>query len=188
MATQGGSVIREFNCYREIFAIYPGLVCTGWAVLSDKTGTLLACGVVRPFARVNQTLAVAELRSKLLKIWEDRVGFTKNPKVLAVEMPHVPEETVAVGEPNESIPLSMMSGLLWASFQANQVLFPKPTSWKRHLPLAGVNERIESRLDLRGKKVLAEGLHIVPRHLRHNVYNAVGIGQWAFKQTQKVAK
>ena len=181
-------MIREFNCYREILAVYPGLLCTGWAVLDDKSGTLLACGVVQPFAQVNQTLAVAELRSKLLKIWEDRVGFTKNPKILAVEMPHAPEYSTATTEPNESIPLSIMSGLLWASFQAGQVLFPKPASWKRHLPLGEVNERIESRLNLRGKKALAEGLHVVPRHRRHNVYNAVGIGQWAFRQTQKGGK
>jgi hypothetical protein len=90
-----------------------------------------------------------------------------------------------MAEPNDTVPLSIMSGLLWASFKSYQVLFPKTASWKRHLPLEGFNERIEARLDLRGKKVLAEGLHIVPRHLRHNVYNAVGIGQWAFRQSQK---
>jgi hypothetical protein len=188
METEGGSVIREFNCYREILAIYPKLLCTGWAVFSDKSGTLLACGVARPFTQVSQTLAIAELRSKLLNIWEDRVGFSKNPKILAVEMLQDSQQTTASTEANETIPLSMMSGLLWASFKANQVLFPKPTSWKRHLPLDGINEHIVARLNLKGKQVLAEGLHVVPRHLRYTVYNAVGIGQWAFRQTQKGGK
>ena len=82
-------MIREFNSYREILAIDPGLQATGWAVLSDKTGALLACGLVQPFAQVSRTESIAELRGKILKIWEQRVGFSKNPAVLAVEMPQI---------------------------------------------------------------------------------------------------
>jgi hypothetical protein len=185
MATQGDAVIREFNRYREILAIYPGLVCTGWAVLNHKSGTLLDCGIAQPFARVNETQTIAELRQKLLRIWEDRVGFSTNPKILAVEMPQCPD-VIQNPQTSDLVPVSIMSGLIWASFNAEKVFLPKPASWKRLIPMEAVNEKIAFRLNLVGKKALAEGLHVVPRYLRHNVYNAVGIGQWAYRQTQKV--
>ena len=162
-------MIREFNSYREILAIDPGLQATGWAVLSDKTGALLACGIAQPFAQVSQTHSIAELRLKILKIWEERVGFSKNPAVLAVEM-------------DNSIPLSVMSGLLWASFSPGRCYLPKSATWKT------TQEQIMAGLDMRAKKVLAEDLHVIPKHLRHNVYDAIGIGQWAFKQLTGEAK
>lgn len=175
-------MIREFNCYREILSIYPGLVCTGWAVFGDKSGSLLACGVAQPFTRINETQSIMEMRTKLLKVWEDRVGFSRSPRILAVEQLRSSEE---IGL-NELVSVAVMSGLLWASLNPEQAFFPKPATWKRNIPLDGVNERILSRLNQNSKKILAEGLHVVPRHLRHNVYNAVGIGQWAYRQTQKV--
>lgn len=180
-------MIREFNCYREILAIDPGLEATGWAVLSDKTGTLLDCGIAQPFARVNQTQSLAEIRLKLMKIWEERVGLSKNPKILAIEMPQIYQQKFLKGDPNDLIPLAIMNGLLWATLSPSQALFPRPAVWKGQVPKVVMEQRIVSNLSLRSKKAFAEGLHVVPKHLRHNVYDAVGIGQWAFKQTQMVA-
>lgn len=181
-------MIREFNSYREILAIDPGLQATGWAVLSDKTGALLACGLARPFTQLSRTETIAELRLKILKIWEQRVGFSKNPAVLAVEMPQIYQQKLLKGDPNDLIPLSVMSGLLWASFSPGKCFLPRPASWKGQVPKEVMQERIVAGLDAREKKVLAEDIHVVPKHLRHNVYDAIGIGQWAFKQLKGEAK
>src|SRR3989338_1003307 len=149
-------MIREFSSYKEILAIDPGLHATGWAVLSDKTGALLDCGMVRPFAQVSQTHSIAELRSKILKIWEQRVGFSKNPAVLAVEMPQIYQQKLLKGDPNDLLPLSVMSGLLWASFSPNRCYLPRPATWKGQVPKEIIQERIVASLDARGKTVLAE--------------------------------
>ncbi|MEI6791235.1 MAG: hypothetical protein WCK42_08650 [Myxococcaceae bacterium] len=181
-------MIREFNSYREILAIDPGLQATGWAVLSDKTGTLLSCGMVRPFAQVSQTHSIAELRSKIMKIWEERVGFSKNPVALAVELPQIYQQKFLKGDPNDLIPLSVMSGLFWASFNPGKCFLPRPATWKGQVPKDVMQERIISKLSTSSKRILAESLQTVPKYLRHNVYDAVGIGLWAFKQLQGEVK
>lgn len=181
-------MIREFTSYKDILAIDPGLHATGWAVLSDKTGALQSCGMVRPFAQVSQTHSIAELRSKILKIWEEHVGFSKNPAVLAVELPQIYQQKFLKGDPNDLIPLSVMSGLFWASFNPGKCYLPRPASWKGQVPKDIMQARIISKLDTRSKRILAESLQSVPKHLRHNVYDAVGIGLWAFKQLQGEVK
>jgi len=172
-------MIREFNSYREILAIDPGLHATGWAVLSDKTGALLECGIVRPFAEVSQTHTIGELRSKIMKIWEERVGFSKNPAVLAIEMPFMCQQELEV------IPVSVMNGLLWASLNPGKCFLPKAATWKGQTSKIVMQENIVAKLNTNSKRVLAENLHVVPKYLRHNVYDAIGIGQWAFKQLQQ---
>ena len=177
-------MIREFSSFKHIFAIDPGLEATGWAVLSESTGRLLACGVARPFARVNQTQTIADIRLKILKIWEEQVGFSKQPRILAIEMPQIYQQKFLKGDPNDLIPLSVMGGLLWASLTPKTCYLPKPQSWKGQVPKNTMQERIFGAMDLASKKVLAEGLHIIPKYLRHNTYDAIGIGQWAFRKFQ----
>ncbi|MEI6806160.1 MAG: hypothetical protein WCK49_06595 [Myxococcaceae bacterium] len=177
-------MIREFTSYKNILAIDPGLQATGWAVLSDATGYLLACGIAQPFAQVDRTQTIAEIRLKILKIWEERVGFSRNPAVLAVELPQIYQQKFLKGDPNDLIPLSVMSGLLWASFNPAKCFLPRPATWKGQVPKEVMQERIVAGLTPKQKSVLAENLHVVPKHLRHNVYDAVGIGQWAFNQLQ----
>lgn len=165
-------MIREFYSFKNILAIDPGLDATGWAVISEKTGHLLGCGLTQPFAQVDQTQTICEIRKKLLKVWEERAGFSTNPMVLAVEMQ----------EGGDSIPLSIMGGMIWASFIPNRCYMPRPQKWKEQWPRESVEEYFFDDFDIKSKRAYAESIHVVPRHLRHSVFEAIGLGQWAYRK------
>ncbi len=160
-------MIREFNSYKYILAIEPGLDATGWAVMSEKSGALLACGIAQPFARVNATQTIAEIRRKIIQVWEKRVGFSKQPMVLALKIPQARAEHM--------ISLSMMGGLLWASLSPKTCLMPRA-------PRVQPEEEVIDMLDLNSKRRLAQDIHTIPKHLRRSAYDAIGMGQWAFQK------
>lgn len=168
-------MIREFHTFKHVLAIMPGLDATGWALISEKTGALLGCGLERPFAHVNQTRTICELKSKILKVWEDRAGFSCNPVVLAMDVP----QTVA---DSNSIALCIMSGLLWASMAPSDCYMPSPRQWKRPLPRNILEARVLCELDHKSKRTYAEDVHIVPRHLRHQVVQAICLGLRAYRK------
>jgi hypothetical protein len=168
-------VIREFHSFKHVLAVNPGLDGTGWAVLSEKSGHLLGCGLERPFAQVNQTQTICELKRKIMKVWEERAGFSANPVVLAMEIPQ------AVVDSN-SIALSIFSGLLWASIGAGKCYMPQPRQWRKAIPKNILEARMVCEFDSASKRIYAEDVHIVPRHLRLSVVQAIRLGQWAYRK------
>lgn len=160
-------MIRDFYCYRDIFAISPDLKATSWAVLSEKTGRLLACGVVEPFAQVNVTKSTFEIRKLIQKAWEERVGYSKSPKLVVFDAPLY-----------DSKYLTFLSGMLTEKLLARNASLPKdriasPTN-HRGLVLS---------LDANSKKVLAQALIEISRDHRHRIYDAIQLGKWAFEQS-----
>lgn len=157
-------MIREFNAYQNILVIQPDIEASAWAIFADKTGRLLECGIAEPFAVVSGKQALADTQKKLQRIWEQRVGFSRNPELLVVETPRL-----QVSEHCSS--KAFFSGVLTQMFGARKSYLPGPE-------VAPGNEI--SELDQYGELVLkAELFRCAPRY-RAKIRRTVALGLWAY--------
>ena len=132
-------------------AIDPGK-CTGWSLFSTS-GTLLACGVGEP--------PVDDI---------DRV---------AVEIPQFyPKKPVPV---SDLIQLAYRAGIIIGSLRAREILAFFPHEWKGTLPKDVCESRIRRKLNPDERLVVEECERYVPRSLMNNVWDAIGIGLYAWR-------
>lgn len=102
--------------------------------------------------------------------------------LIIVEVPQVYNVTKSKGNPNDLIKLAMTAGcpITIADLWDAEVLEVKPYEWKGQLPKEVVQQRVERILTIEEKAVLERDLRScespVPKHLWHNVYDAIGIG------------
>ena len=150
-------------------ALDPG-VCTGWAVFEDGPGrppglpTLYACGVAK----------------------EEDVDYEKMylPHSSVIELPQIYSAKDSKGDPNVNIvPLILMVGRYQERLQGGgvHVELYLPREWKGQLDKAVHHPRIYGALSPKEQGIVAKAGNGIAPSLRHNMMDAVGLGQWACK-------
>lgn len=166
--------------FSGILAIDPGVKATGWAIF--ERGQLKACGVARANKSLNQVESIREVVERVAIEWEEYMGFSYRPKLLVAERPQVYRQAQLKGDPNDLIPLAIIDGVIWERFKPEGVSFPLPREWKGQVPKSVMANRILESLNKRELETVKELLERTPSSLRHNGYDAIGLGQWALKR------
>lgn len=144
----------------RLLSIDPGKRCLGWALWGSS---LEACGIVR--TKVDDLgLGAQELVGRL----------PTGAELVVVELPRIYpyERRINV---NDLIDLAAVAG---ACAAVGPVQFVWPATWKGQVPKDISHQRIQKALTATERDVVERDLAQVPKSLRHNVLDAIGIGQW----------
>jgi hypothetical protein len=154
----------------HILAIDPGLRATGYAYF--RNGTLARCGLKRCKLTERAEIAAAIGR-------DFAVEFLRPLDVLLVEVPQVYQPRFLKGDPNDLVSLALVAGAaLQLPAKARRAV--SPHQWKGNVPKEITRSRVLFALsDIERDLVLDAD---VPESLRHNIFDAVGIGQWFLSQ------
>jgi len=99
------------------------------------------------------------------------------------EVPQVYRAGASKGDPDDLIQLAGVVGVFAQAFRATTHFGVKPREWKGQVPKDVHHARLV-------KTLTAEEMAMVeraaPPSLRHNVLDAIGIGQWFFKNRSKL--
>jgi len=136
-------------------AIDPG-THTGWAVFNED-GALKACGIGEP-------------------------PFPSPYRRVVIELPQVyPTSPVP---PNDLVTLAFLAGRYAGAAAGAEVFTVFPHTWKGNLSKAVCAARVKERLSREERVVVEKCLVQVPEKQRHNVWDAIGIGLFAFRQVK----
>lgn len=147
-------------------AIDPGLD-TGWAVWLAK-GRLLRCGVGDPL----------DGQAALNRATEGAVKVAS----VVIECPQVYNPRMSKGDPNNLIKLARQVGRYEERFESRgaRVGTILPHDWKGTMPKEICHARAYADLSLDERQIVdACGRNVAPSK-RHNMLDAVALGQWAF--------
>lgn len=166
-------MMEKFN---GILSVDPGVKATGIAIFEHKK--LVHCDVVRPFVVLNQLKNLADIVENVAKQWEHHMGGLIHPEVLIVERPQIYQQAMLKGDPNDLIPLAVLAGMLWERFKPQNVILPLPKEWKGQVPKNIHIKKTIANLSKQEKDLMVDALLRVPEYLRHNGYDAIGLGRW----------
>lgn len=131
----------------------------GWASFCD--GSLNGCGVI------SDALDLDRLCGRLPRY--DKI-------VLVIEKPQVYQGRKSKGDPNDLIDLAVQAGFVVGRLRPSKTVWPKPATWKGQVPKEVVERRVLAILTEQEKELV--GHADVRRSVRHNMYDAIGIGLW----------
>jgi hypothetical protein len=171
---------KEDISYSGILAIDPGIKASGVAVFNHNR--LIYANVIRPMAVVKMVESIQEIADLTKEAWHKELGVDTFPEVLIVERPQVYQQRFQKGDPNDLIPLAIMAGVLWEKLKPKYVMFPLPKEWKGQVPKDVTFERTKIALDKRETEILSNDMQRVPKGLRHNGYDAIGLGLWGLQR------
>lgn len=135
------------------------------------------CGNITPFSADSRLITKEELCNKLVEIWHQSAGFSREPFAVVVEK--------AVIYPGSPVRLSDIEhliefvGMLTRSFRPKWKFTPLVREWKGNKPKSETRDYVTSILDFRSKQVLERDLGSIPIGKRHNVFDAIGLGIFA---------
>lgn len=166
-----------------ILAIDPGKNALGWAFFGDA-GYLYAAGVVRSAAASTPGGDdTAEVARYLMRQLLAAITPLPSPvRSLVVEKMKIYPGPQQKGDQNDLIDLAYISGgvhMLPPVWNAERVTLVHPHAWKGQVPKNIMQERIERSLTELEVKLVRATLQTTPEGLRHNGWDAVGIGLWA---------
>ena len=95
---------------------------------------------------------------------------------LACEWPQIYQRAKSKGDPNDLLPLAAILGGIFTDFPAAEIVLYKPAEWKGQMSKEACHEKIRKSLGASELKLLDDCLMTIPRSLRHNAMDAVGIG------------
>jgi hypothetical protein len=154
----------------HILAIDPGLRATGYAYF--RNGTLARCGLKRCDLIDRAEIAAAIGR-------EFAVEFLKPLDALVVEVPQIYQPRFMKGDPNDLVNLALVAGsALQLPAKIRRAI--SPHQWKGNVPKEITRSRVLFALSDMEREILLDAN--VPESLKHNVFDAVGIGQWFLAQ------
>lgn len=138
-------------------AIDPG-VDTGWALFEERDGALVRCGVGDP-------------------------PWTAHLLGAVIEKPQVYRAAKSKGDPNDLITLAIRVGryvekLAMRGIACNLVT---PVEWKGQVPKEIHHRRVLGVLSLNETEIVQSAYKGMPVSIRHNMLDAIGLGQWAHK-------
>lgn len=154
--------------HHELLAVDPGKKHAGVAIF--KNGQLSFATL----ARADNPLAVAMEVERIYRCSRN-MSDPATADVLVVERQQV-YPGIRKADPNDLLPLAECVGAVNALIYAPIRRLPLPKDWKGSTPKDIFSARIESgmsRLDLEAVDPK------VPKSLRHNVIDAIGLGRWA---------
>ncbi len=175
--------MRHVEAHRPpILAIDPGKTALGWAYFGEA-GLLFVAGVLRSEgSRTPGGDSVAEVARGLMRQLVQALGPLPAVVSLVVEKMKVYPGPQQKGDQNDLIDLSYISGgvhALPSVWNAERVTLVHPHAWKGQVPKAIMAQRIERSLNELEVKLVHASLQGVPEGLRHNGWDAVGIGLWS---------
>lgn len=144
-----------------ILGVDPGVQRSGWAVVSEIDGFLLACGLTN-------------------------TPYTVDPRVgaIVVEKPQV--YRAGKGDPNDLINVAVVTGEWLGIFRDADQVTPLPRQWKGQVPKLAHNARTLGKLtSAENRNYLACVAHINVS-ARHNVIDAIGLAKWGYKNRQEI--
>lgn len=152
---------------RYLLSIDPGKHCLGWAVWED--GKLISCGLERTKAKT--------LGGAILELYDGMPICDRAVVELPRKYPY--ERRVRA---NDLIDLGAVAGAAAVCVdEGGELEFVYPAQWKGQTPKKIQHRRTRDALSEEEEAVLEQGLLGVPESLRHNVLDAVGIGQWRIR-------
>lgn len=176
-------MIRPEKPIYPLMAIDPGKNALGWAYFGAG-GFLSAAGVARTGTHNQpggEDLGVVSvfLMRQLRTSW---VGLMP-AKLLVIERMVIYPGPQQKGDPNDLIELSFISGgvlLQPAIAEDAKVMCPTPREWKGQVPKEKmVKYRIKPALQEIEYQLATASLQDTPDALKHNGWDAIGIGLWA---------
>jgi hypothetical protein len=84
--------------------------------------------------------------------------------------------------------LGILCSRIESKFSAKNYLRPSPNLWKGNSSKVSTEEMVMEKLCVWSKKTLAEELSTIPKHLHHNIYDAIGLGLWAIESSKNQQK
>lgn len=97
----------------------------------------------------------------------------EHPSKVAVEVPRIYPKQKKKVDPEDIIRLTLVAGGFLA---LGNGIIVRPQDWKRQIPKDVCQRRIKKRLRPGESRRLEIALKCIPRSLRHNAWDAVGIG------------
>ena len=143
-------------------AVDPGTRCAGWALWDQR---LVACGLVR------------SKRKSLGNRANDLSRQLQPVDLVVVEIPRAYPKNRKLS-PNDLIDLAIVAGACARVGKESKLVLP--VEWKGQTPKDICHKRVMSRLSREELLIVKAGVEGVPKSLRHNVYDAVGIARWHF--------
>lgn len=165
-----------------LLAIDPGKNALGWAFFGEA-GLLYAAGVAR--SEGSSTPGgepVAEVARHLMRQLMAVLSPLPPVRSLVVEKMKVYPGPQQKGDQNDLIDLSYIAGgvhALPSVWNAERVTLVHPHVWKGQVPKGIMQGRIARSLAELEVKLVHATLQATPEGLRHNGWDAVGIGLWA---------
>jgi hypothetical protein len=168
-----------------ILAIDPGKNALGWAYYG-QLGFLLACGVVRSETPTTPGGdPVGPVAKHIHRQLHEQIAIYPPAAGLVIEKMKIYPGPHAKGDPDDMIQLSYISGgvqNLPSCWGAEPVLV-EAHGWKGQVP-KDIFQRDMIKPSLTSSEMaLAEAsMQAVPKSLKHNGWDAVGIGLWALRR------
>lgn len=154
----------------HVLAVDPGLRATGYAYF--RNGSLAKCGLHRS-KLPDRAAAAAEIGR------EFALEFMRPLDVLIIEVPQVYQARLMKGDPNDLVSITLVAGaLLQLPAALRRVV--SPHHWKGNVPKDVTKSRVLFALSITERQLLQD-LN-VPDSLKHNVVDAIGLGQWLLSQ------
>ena len=151
----------------KLLAVDPGVRAQGWALfVGDR---LTQCGLASVETQPLLHDALLELHNAL-----------GNVDKLVVEIPQVYQQRHLKGDPNDLIDVAVSVGMVVATMPHKELKLVRPRDWKGTCPKKIHNQRVLALLTEKENSVL-NTCGVIPS-LRHNVIDAIGIGQWALRR------
>ena len=143
----------------SVLSVDPGVNHIGWA--RHEGGKLTHCD--------------------LSQTWVDLVYTSED--IIVIEKPQVYAPKHWKGDPNDLINVAIVAGEIGGYYGGHDydVHYVLPATWKGQTPKEVTKNQIDKELDMDEMKVLKQALMKHPKGLRHNIYDAVGIGRWYAK-------
>lgn len=145
----------------RLISIDPGVNHLGWAL--HQGGKLTHCDLCETdsFANIVGTS------------WD----------IFVIEKPMIYAPKHWKGDPNDLIDLAIVVGEIKGYYEGHEyeVNLVEPWEWKGQTPKEVTKNQIDKELEMDEMKVLKQALMKHPKNLRHNIYDAVGLGRWYVK-------
>jgi hypothetical protein len=124
-----------------------------------------------------------EIADKIRRVWEKKVGFSYDPKILCIEHPLACFTRQGVRVNSKSIiMLAILCTRIEERFSAQNILRPYPHIWKKRQNKEQTKAIVLETLGEWSRKTLYEGLGDVIPSIQHNIFDAVGLGLWAMDE------
>jgi hypothetical protein len=175
---------------QTVFAIYPafweqGLI--GWGIINknaeifggeNNAPIIHRSGVLKLFSTPYDAIGIDSLCEKIIAIWRNDFGYSKEPAVLVIEKPELTLKSP--GKFSNVIHPSIFVGMLMCSLSPGLTLVPSRLEW------TGVNNKPDTKADIENivenindyhsERVLKRDLEMIALHNRRQVYDALSIG------------
>lgn len=156
--------------------IDPGLRNCGVAVWQTNPWSLVEASLVKGSAKAVGPEAWLQMGNAVAEY------LTSWPIAnVLVEFPQVYARTKSRGDPNDLLQIAAIVGIIATKIKTIEIT--RPYEWKGQIPKKVMQKRLENRLSLAEKARIKE----CPMSLRHNIWDAVGLGLCKFDRLSKLS-